>query len=227
MQVVDMDKLGRAKHFEWFNQFQNPTFSINVRIDVSNIRTHAKNHGKSFFIEMLYLVTEALHSVDEMRMRIKGDDVVIFDMINPAYTIMTDAGVFENSRHTMSHDYETFYTRAAENIAIAKSKRSHDDNSNDNFNDLSIIDEFYITSIPWVDMLSVTHPQPTWSKENMSIPRVCWGKYIEQNGRYSLALNLTANHALVDGKPLSIVAVNLQTMIDKIDVESSALVGWK
>ena len=81
MQIVDMEALGRKKHFEWFNSFSDPTFSINLRIDVTKVVRHAKTHGKSFFIELLYLVTEALHSIPEMRMRIKGEDVVIFDMI--------------------------------------------------------------------------------------------------------------------------------------------------
>ncbi len=180
-----------------------------------------KRMRSRFFIEMLYLVTEALHSVDEMRMRFKGDDVVLFDMINPSYTVMTDTGVFENCRHSMSHDYETFYARAAEAIAQTKTGARKPE-----FNDLSIIDDFYITSLPWVDVVSMTHPIPTFSRENMTIPRVGWGKYAERDGRYELVLNLTANHALVDGAPLSAVAVNLQKMIDEVDVESPGLARW-
>ena len=222
MQIVDMEALGRKKHFEWFNSFSDPTFSINLRIDVTKVVRHAKTHGKSFFIELLYLVTEALHSIPEMRMRIKGEDVVIFDMINPAYTILTDDGNFDNCRHQMTHDYDEFYAHASKAIAETKAGIS----KKDEFNDLSIIDDFYITSVPWVDITAVTHPQPTFSRENMSIPRICWGKYTESDGVFSLTLNLAANHALVDGKPLSFTAVNLQTLIDRIDVEEEKLPAW-
>lgn len=222
MQIVDMEKQGRKKHFEWFSSFPDPTFSINVRVDVTNVVRHAKQHGKSFFIELLYLATEALHSVPEMRMRIKGDDVVIFDLVNPSYTIMTESGNFENCRHQMSHDYAVFYARAAEAIAETKAgtrKKTY-------FNDLSVVDDFYITSVPWVDFTAVTHPQPTFSKENMSIPRICWGKYTEHTGRYELTLNLSANHALVDGCPLSAVAVNLQTLINNVSIDIPDLPAW-
>ena len=222
MQIVDMEKQGRKKHFDWFNSFTDPTFSINVRIDVTNVVRHAKAYNKSFFIELLYLVTEALHSVPEMRMRIKGEDVVIFDSLNPSYTIMTESGNFDNCRHQMTHDYQTFYARAAGAIAETKAgtrKKTY-------FNDLSIVDDFYITSVPWVDFSAVTHPQPTWSKENMSIPRICWGKYTESDGKFSLTLNLAANHALVDGYPLSQVAVHLQTLLDKVSVDTPDLPAW-
>ncbi len=49
MHFVDIDALGRRKHFDWFNSFDDPTFSLNVKMDVTNVRLHAKAHEKSFF----------------------------------------------------------------------------------------------------------------------------------------------------------------------------------
>ena len=60
----------------------------------------------------------------------------------------------------------------------------------------------------------------------MSIPRICWGKYTESDGKFSLTLNLAANHALVDGYPLSQVAVHLQTLLDKVSVDTPDLPAW-
>lgn len=215
------DTYKRKKHFEWFNSFENPSYSINVRLDVTNIVQHSKMQNRSFFIDFLYVVTEALHSIPEMRMRIKDDEIILYDTINPSYTIMTDEGVFDTCRHVMSHDYMEFYQRAETAIEYGK----HNYTSNGEFNNTDIVDDFYISSLPWIDTLSMTNPMPTGDKNNLSIPRILWSKYVQNNNKYELTFNITVNHALVDGKHISDAVLAIQKLIENVNPYSDVIEG--
>lgn len=50
MKEVDVLNLDRKKIYEWFDSFSNPTYGINVRIDVSNVVNYSKDNNLSFFI---------------------------------------------------------------------------------------------------------------------------------------------------------------------------------
>lgn len=217
-----MDDSPRKRQYKWFSSFLNPCYSISKRIDVTNVVLHARENKQSFFINFLYVIIEALHSVDEMRMRISGDDVVLFDILNPHYTVMTDEGYFENCKHEMTHNFEEFYRRAEAAIIPTK----HNLQTLESFDDLSIVDSFYISCIPWIDAESFTQPIPDMSKENASIPRVIWGKYSLTAGRYEMTVSICVNHALVDGKPLSDTYLHLEKIIENINPLVPTINGW-
>ena len=49
------------------------------------------------------------------------------------------------------------------------------------------------------------------------MPRICWGKYVEQNEKYQLTLNITVSHILVDGYPLAKAFNKIQELLDNPD----------
>ena len=81
MKEVELLNWHRLKTYEWFKNFSNSTYSMNVRMDVTKLVKHAKQNKESFFIDLLYIVLKGLNSVDEMRMRLVNDKPVIFDDI--------------------------------------------------------------------------------------------------------------------------------------------------
>ena len=58
-----------------------------------------------------------------------------------------------------------------------------------NYNPTNEYNEFYLTCTPWIDFVSLTHPIPD-DKSSQSIPRICWGKYVEENGTYNITLKI-------------------------------------
>ena len=96
MHELDIENSLRKKTYDWFKSFKNPTYGINVTMDVTNLVNHSKKTKTSFFINMLYIVVNGLNEVPEMRMRFVDNKPVIFDNINPAITVMTENDVFEN-----------------------------------------------------------------------------------------------------------------------------------
>ncbi len=213
MEKINIDNWNRNKTYEWFKKFSNSTYSMNVKMDVTNLLKHVKQNNESFFIDLLYIVLKGLNSVDEMRMRLIDDTPVIYEDVNPAFTVMTNTGTFENVRFNNCNDFEKFYQMASEHIENAKMQnqiKKEDYNPNNCYN------EYYITCVPWIDFTQFTHPIPD-DIASQCIPRICWGKYVEQNGKYELTLNITVSHIFVDGYPLAKTFNEIQELLNNAD----------
>ncbi len=210
MKELDFNNSERKKTYDWFKTFSNSTCSMNVKMDVTNLIKHVKDKKESFFIDLLYIVVNGLNSIDEMRMRLVDDKPVIFSDINPAFTVMTELGTFENVRFKNCHTFKEFYEIAHTKIEEVK-KQSHI--RKENYNPENCYDDYYITCTPWVDFTQVTHPIPD-NQSSQCIPRICWGKYTENNGKYELMLNITVSHIFVDGFPLSQAFIKIQELLD-------------
>lgn len=213
MKEINVKTWERKKQYEWFQNFSNPCYALDVRMDVTKLVNFKNAKKLSFFICMLYIVVKALNSFDEMRMRLVNDKPVIFDEIHPAYTVMTDSKVFENVRHKNYENFEEFYSIASKVIENAKKQTKIID---DDYNPENCWDEYYITCLPWLDFTHMAHPMPD-NKSSLSIPRICWSKFINNNGKYELTLNITVSHLFVDGYPLSQVFVKIQEMLDDVE----------
>ena len=213
MKKINMKNSHRNKTYEWFKNFSNSTYSMNVKMDVTNLLKHVKLNNESFFIDLLYIVVHGLNSIDEMRMRLVDDTPIIYEDINPAITVMTDTGTFENVRFKNNDNFEKFYQIARDHIENTKKQTKMKE---EKYNPENCYNEYYITCVPWVDFTQFTHPIPD-DISSQCIPRVCWGKYAEQNGKYELTLNITVSHIFVDGYPLAKAFNKIQELLDNAD----------
>ena len=209
---IDVKNWNRYKTYSWFKSFSNSTYGCNKKIDVTELVNVSKKRKQSFFINMLYVVLKALNSVDEMRMRMENGVPVIYEDINPAFTVMTKAETFENVRFENCDEYNKFYLRASDYIEKAKNQQIIEEG---NYNP-NIYNEYYITCVPWLSFEGLTHPIPD-DVSSQCVPRVCWGKYENINGKYELTLNITVSHIFVDGYPLSRVFNLLQEMLNNVE----------
>ena len=116
MKEINTNNWERYNTYTWFKGFSNSTYGVNVLLDVTKLVKHSKENNQSFFINALYIILKGLNSVDEMRMRLIDDKPYIFDDINPAFTVMTKAGTFENVRFDNTDNYKDFYRIAKELI---------------------------------------------------------------------------------------------------------------
>ena len=211
MHEIDLENWNRYTQYKWFSSFSNPTYSINKEIDVTNLVKYVKSENKSFFVSFLYILTKGLNSVDELRIRYVNGKVIMYDDINPAYTVMTKSGTFENVSSNNYDKFNDFYKNIKADVDESKLKEKIKGSYNDN----NLYNQYYITCLPWIDFSGLTHPIPD-DFESLSVPRVCFGKYKLVDDRYLMMLNINVNHAFVDGYPLSQVFINIQNMLDNL-----------
>lgn len=213
MKEINVNEWNRFKTYNWFKTFSNSTYSCNVLMDVTSIVNLSKERGESFFINMLYIVLKGLNSIEEMRMRLVDDKPVIFEDINPAFTVMTKSNDFENVRFKNVSNYKDFYSVASKYIEDAKNQSKI---KIEDYNPENCYDEYYITCVPWIDFTQMTHPIPD-DISSQCIPRICWGKFVERNGKYELNLNITVSHLFVDGYHLSKTFNLIQEYLDNVN----------
>lgn len=210
--VIKKNELKKIKQYEWFKTFSNPCYGFDVKMDVSNVIEYSKATKTSFFINVLYLITIGLSSVEEMRLREVNGEIRLYDRINPTFTVMTKSGLYENAGFKMIDDYQGFYNKAKEVLEEVKNQEY----VKETYNDSEMYDDYYMTCIPWLSLEGMTHPLCDNNFASSSCPRVCWDKYRIENDKYVMLLNVTVSHCFVDGYPLSCAFKQIQKNFDEI-----------
>ena len=211
--VIDIESWNRKSQFLWFNSFDNTTYGLDVRMDVTNLVNYSKKTKTSFFINFLYCLTVALNEIPEFRLRYVNDEVRLYEIINPTYTVKCIDGSYNNARHDFLKSYSEFYKRCHKVVEEEKINVKH----REEYNDSSYYDDFYFSCLPTLDFVGMTHPMIYKDKSSQSCTRALWGKYVLENGRYKMTLNLTASHALIDGFPMAEGFNKTQEIIDNFE----------
>ena len=81
---IDLDNWDRKEYFDHYYEKIPCTYSMNVKLDISNI----KNKNLKLYPTMLYLITTIVNKYDEFKTSTdsKGN-IIIFDEMLPCYTI--------------------------------------------------------------------------------------------------------------------------------------------
>ena len=121
---IDTNKWVRKTTFEWFEKFSNPTYCFNAKIDVSDVVNYFKQTGTSFFINFLYLISRVNNEIESLRLRYVDNRVLLYETINPTFTVKTTDGSFNNAGVTTvpsSNLFKSpFWTLMRENSLIKR-----------------------------------------------------------------------------------------------------------
>lgn len=213
MKIIDPETWTRRTSFNSFIDYTDPTFSVTVRIDVTKLWHRCKREGTSFFIDFLFEVMQAVNSIDEFKTRILGDEIVIHDVVHPGFVVIREDESITTARIEMTDDYPEFYNRVRQAIDNAKTQDSK------KCINLGYGNEYiYLSCLPWLDFTSISNPYDFENKEATSIPRIVWGKVVEeQDSRFTLAFDVSAHHALMDGYQVYRLIRTIQNSVDELD----------
>jgi chloramphenicol O-acetyltransferase type A len=190
MRYVDMQTWPRRQHFDLFSTFNHPHFSMCVNVDVTGFYPFVKRNGYSLTVAMVYLIARASNAIPEFRQRIRADQVVEHEIVNPGFSILIDQDLFSFCDVEYAEDFPEFARRAAARIAHVK---AHPDLKNNPEKD----DVLYMSPIPWVSFTSFSHPMRLHPAD--SVPRFAWGKYFKESDTLKMPLSVQGHHAVMDG----------------------------
>ncbi|MBE7088543.1 MAG: hypothetical protein E7370_03370 [Clostridiales bacterium] len=208
MKIIDIESWERKKAYKWFSAFSNPTYAVTVRLDITEYINFKKANNRNFYADFLYLVVKALNTVPALRQRIEDCGVVEYEAPNPSITVLMPNQTFETCKIPYKQNADDFVKTVREYIDYTQKFGGNKD-FNDDKNDV-----YYFSCLPWLDYVQISDPIPDDIK-NASIPRISWGKYVEENERWKITLNVTVNHALVDGKHVSDAINQIQKNINE------------
>jgi chloramphenicol O-acetyltransferase type A len=139
-------------------------------------------------------------------MRFRGDEVTLYDSVDLSMAVPLANGNFNYAYVTFLPDFPAFDAQCLRLIEAAKSKIRLEANAGQR-DDLD-----YLSCMPWLDYTSINNALPG---PDDCIPRVSWGKFVEDgNGRHSMAMTIEVHHALVDGRQVGEYFQAVQTALE-------------
>ena len=215
---LNVDTWKRHAQYKFFISYDDPTFNVTANVDVTNLRKYAKDHELSFFLASLFVSTKAVNLVEEFRYRIRGDKVVIHDVINAGSTFLLDDDTFTFAYFDYCDDILQFCKSGRAVLAECKGKGGLDSKGDED----SLI---YYSVVPWISFTSLKNPSQ--KGKNVSIPKIVFGKYFESvvagkehHGETKLLMpvSVEAHHALMDGFHLGKYYETFQSIVDSLGV---------
>jgi chloramphenicol O-acetyltransferase type A len=190
MRYIDMQTWSRRNHFRLFSSFNHPHFNMCVNVDVTAFYPFVKRNGYSLTVSMVYIIARASNAIPEFRHRIRGDQVVEHEIVNPRFSMLIDKDLFRFCAVEHVENFSEFAMIAEENIADVKARPDLEGNPERD-------DVLYMSPIPWVSFTSFSHPMQFHPED--SIPRFAWGKYFKESNTLKMPLSVQGHHAVMDG----------------------------
>lgn len=203
---IDISSWNRKGHLEFFSAFQEPFFGITTTIDFTTAYEKAKAMQISFFVYYLHKTLAAVNQIENFRYRIEGEDVFLYEEIDASATIMREDKTFGFSFmkfHEDIHEFNTIVQKEIERIQTTTGilTREYPENI------------IHFSAVPWINFTGLTHSRNFGVAD--SCPKISYGKLVEENGKKSMALSVTAHHGLVDGYHIGLFIEALQTELNK------------
>lgn len=190
--IIDQENWKRRAHFEFFNSFEEPYFGIVTEIDCTMAFHQSKENDSSFFLQYLYHTLCALNSIEEFRLRVVEDKVVLFDEIHASATIDKGDQTFAFSFIPFYYDFERFMVEAKKEIELVK--QSEGLNLNENTGRVDVV---HISSAPWFKFTGLTHARMFSRKD--SVPKISFGRYFNDGLKLKMNISIHGHHGLMDG----------------------------
>ncbi|RLE27145.1 MAG: hypothetical protein DRJ65_03675 [Acidobacteria bacterium] len=190
-QRINLDTWPRRPHFDLFDKMAHPWLDICCSVDATTAWSICNaDGGPSFSVASLFLAIGAVNSVEELRMRIRGPEVIVHDHVHVGSTILRDDETFGFGFITASEDFQIFAAANAAEFDRVRVQR-------DELVDRDIDDVIHFSVVPWLNFTGIGHPRDRNSF--YSVPKVVIGKCHLQESRWLLPVALSAHHGLVDG----------------------------
>jgi chloramphenicol O-acetyltransferase type A len=188
---VTFDNPHRRKHFALFAQMEMPHFNIVAPLDVRRLTEYIKDHQLHFSGTMVYLLSKTANDIREFRWRIRQDEVVEHDTVNPSFTVRTDdSDVFSFCYVDYTKEYAAFIASVRHAQTLMRTAPSLEDEAGRD-------DYLFMSSFPWVHFTGFSHAMHAPARD--SIPRFTWGKTKRDGDALLMPVGVQAHHGVVDG----------------------------
>lgn len=191
--ILDIETYYRKDAFLRFTEMSKASISITHKLDVTALQQHSKMTGTKFYINFLYCLARVINSRDDYKMAYfwQTKQTVVFDKMNiKHYVFFEDTETCTPIYTEFDDDYETFYKRCSDDIALAKQK--HEGNKEPEAQNY-----FEASYISWISYESLHLELPDGFL--FFQPIINWGRYSKENEKLIMPITIRMNHAVADG----------------------------
>lgn len=217
MQTINLKTWKRANHFEFYKNMDYPHFNICADVSLTQIYRAAKENRISLFQIILYAVSRAANTVEELRYRIRDEAVVIHPAIHPSFTVLAQDNLYGFGYVDYNEDIKVFVRSVEKETERSKDTPSLSDESGRD-------DYIFISTLPWIRFTGLSHPIHMHPAD--SIPRITWGKYENRGDEVVMPLSVQVHHGLADGYHIGRFYSEFQALVDDTDSLLEPLYGF-
>ncbi len=187
---ININEWSRKPQFDLFKTYENPFFNITANVDVTNLVNFCKNNGESFFLNSLFIGAKVNNEIEEFRLRIRGDEIIIHDKINFGAPVMHENKTFTFCYFKYLDDRKEFIENAEVSLKNEKENPSFNPRHNED-------DIIHFSVLPWINFTSIKHARRIPVTD--SVPKIVYGKYTKMGDKFMMPISLELHHALLDG----------------------------
>ena len=214
MEIVDVSKWKRKDYYEFFSNYINPYMGFVFKLDITNIIEELEKNKKSFYGIMTYLSLKSMNDIEEFKYTYRMNEKLTYDKVICKYDNLIVSNTIlkgDNSFNFTDYiSYDEDINVFIDSFELAKK------NALNNTKTRKFIDgaPIYISCLPWFDF--VGYYDAYMGNGCESSPKICWGKYFNENGCYYIHYSISVNHAFQDGFHIGEFYNNLQENIKNL-----------
>jgi chloramphenicol O-acetyltransferase type A len=190
VQKLDLSGWKRRPHFELYQQMAQPFFNVCAEVDVTRLWEQCRRERDlSFALASLFLGSRAANATEALRMRIRGNDVWVHDVVHFSTTVIRGDNTFAFARTEHRDTFRQFAEDGRKELDRARMSSGLEIPEKDD-------DAIYHSILPWVRFTAFSNP--IHGKADC-FPRVVYGKVGATSSRWMMPVGVEVHHALVDG----------------------------
>jgi chloramphenicol O-acetyltransferase type A len=208
---ADYDSWKRKDIYEFFKPLSFPFYMVSFRQDVSDLYAYVKREGLPFYASMIWACDEAINSIEDFRYAMKDGELVLYERRDPSFTDMKKGSDLFHIV-TLDHiDEICDFCHAARKKSLEQDAFIEMEKETE--------DLIYYSCLPWLDLTALSNERDLSSERSLddSIPRIAWGKIIEENGRKKVTISVEVNHRFIDGYHIGLFSKKLDEIFGKLD----------
>jgi chloramphenicol O-acetyltransferase type A len=187
---IYLENWERRTTFEFFKDYKDPFFNMAANLDVTRLYRFCKQTSMPFSIAALYFSIATANEIREFRLRMIGETVVEFDMVEATQTMLNDDNTFSFCYFPMKPSLEDFVASGLGSRETYRELKSFDVEKDR-------IDLIYYSVIPWVSFTSFKHANSGDNRQ--TVPRMVFGKMFETGEKRLMPFSVEVHHCLMDG----------------------------
>lgn len=184
-----LDHYPRRPHLEFFRRYPDPFYAVTFELDATTLRRALVAAEASTFAGFCWALHRAMLAVEAFRVRLHGEDVVLYDGLRMGLTMPGPERTFSFTQLDWDADPAEFLRMAAAAAARGRREVNLSGGEAPNF--------AYYTAAPRLPFTSLSHarlPDPTAGQ-----PLIAFGRFREDGGRVLVPVSVQVNHMYVDG----------------------------
>ncbi|MFC6999011.1 CatA-like O-acetyltransferase [Rufibacter roseus] len=205
-QPIALEGWDREEQFRFFSTFTQPFFNVHTEVDITPLYHYCQRHQLSVFLAYLYVTLEAARSVENFRLRLQNNGVVLYEGLDLSTTILKNNQTIAFVSLPYQETLLEFSSNARQIINEAKESKNL-------FIGYQGADLLHLTTLPWFKFNGMEHAFSV-NPQEAGIPKIAYGRLEVLPDKVTLPLSVALHHALADGYHLHLFLQQMQGYIN-------------